>query len=194
MPTDCRLFFRFEEGYFERIWGGNKLRSLLGKPAPDARIGETWLIADHPHHESIVAEGPFQGQTLRQLLAHDQKAILGPRPKLTAQGRFPLLLKILDATQVLSVQVHPNDECAARLGEPDAGKTEMWHVLQADPGSELICGLDPGVTPKRFRQAVHDGSIENLMVRVPASEGLSLLVTAGTVHALGAGMVVAEIQ
>jgi mannose-6-phosphate isomerase len=186
---------RFEEAYFERIWGGEKLRTLYGKSIPpNALIGEAWLIADHPQHESIVAEGPHRGRTLRSLLEEYPQEILGARPRLTPHGRFPLLLKILDARDVLSVQVHPDDACAMQLGEPDAGKTEMWHVLQADPHSELICGLKPDVTPEALMQSIHDGSIKRLMQRFEVSVGDSVFVPAGTVHAIGAGVVLAEIQ
>ncbi len=186
---------RFEEAYFERIWGGEKLRTLYGKRIPrDTPIGEAWLIADHPQHEGVVAEGAHQGKTLRILLEENPAGLLGARPRVTVHGRFPLLLKILDAKEVLSVQVHPDDACAAELGEPDAGKTEMWHVLQADTGSELICGLRPEVTPDVLMKAVDDGSIERLMKRFEATEGTSVFVPAGTVHAIGAGVVLAEIQ
>jgi mannose-6-phosphate isomerase len=186
---------RFEEAYFERIWGGEKLRTLYGKSIPpNALIGEAWLVADHPQHESIVAEGSHRGRTLRSLLEEYPQEILGARPRLTPHGRFPLLLKILDAADLLSVQVHPDDACAMQLVEPDAGKTEMWHVLQADPHSELICGLKPDVTPEALTQSIHDGSIERLMQRFEVSAGDSVFVPAGTIHAIGAGVVLAEIQ
>ena len=185
---------RFHEGFFERVWGGSKLRTLYGKDTPDGPIGESWVISDHASHESVVCEGPYAGQTLRQLLEEDQDAILGSRPALTIHGRFPLLLKILDAADVLSVQVHPDDEAAKRLGEPDVGKTEMWHVLQADPGSELICGLEESVTAASLGSAIEEGSIETQMTRFPAAEGASLFVPAGTVHAICGGSVLAEIQ
>ncbi len=186
---------RFEEGYFERIWGGQKLQTVYGKPIPsDVPMGEAWLIADHPVYESVVAEGEHKGATLRQLLADDAQAILGTRAQLTIHGRFPLLLKILDARDVLSVQVHPDDVCAKELGEPDVGKTEMWHVLQADPGSELICGLDASVTSERFLRAIREGAPEALMTRFNVRPGSSVHVPAGTVHAIGAGVFLAEIQ
>jgi len=185
---------RFRETYFNRIWGGDKLKHLYDKPLPSATIGEAWLISDHDVCESAVMEGPHKGTTLRQLLQEDAPAVLGRRPALTVHGLFPLLLKILDAADVLSVQVHPDDACAARLGEPDVGKTEMWHVLQADAGSELICGLAPEMTKPRFTQAVEDGSIEHHLLRFPVKAGDSLFVEAGIVHAIGRGLVLAEIQ
>ncbi|NIA15317.1 MAG: mannose-6-phosphate isomerase [Nitrospiraceae bacterium] len=194
MKLDNVGLLRFHEGFFERVWGGSKLRILYGKDTPDKPIGESWVISDHSSHESVVSEGPYAGQTLRQLLEANADAILGSRPTLTVHGRFPLLLKILDAADVLSVQVHPDDEAAKRLGEPDVGKTEMWHVLQADLGSELICGLEPSVTAASLASAIDDGSIEAQMARFPATEGTSLFVPAGTVHAICGGSVLAEIQ
>ncbi len=195
MGADIWPLLRFDEGYFERIWGGQKLRSHLGKPIPPSKpIGEAWLIADHPTFVSRVANGPLRDTTLRQLMEQDAVALLGRRAQPTIHGRFPLLLKILDANDVLSVQAHPDDACAKQLGEPDVGKTEMWHVLQAEPGSELICGLDTGVTRQTFAVAVQDGSLEQLMIRFTVDEGDSVFVPAGTVHAIGAGNLLAEIQ
>ncbi len=186
---------RFEEQYFERIWGGRRLESDLGKTIPaDVPIGEAWLISDHPSAESVVAEGPFAGKTLRQLLDIDANAILGSRAQLTVHGRFPLLLKILDAADWLSVQVHPDDECAARLGEPDVGKTEMWHILHAEPNSELICGLDPSVDPDAFIAAARDGRLDAMLPRFTVAPGDAVFVRAGTVHAIGGGILLAEIQ
>ncbi|GMV94699.1 MAG: mannose-6-phosphate isomerase [Candidatus Hydrogenedentota bacterium] len=186
---------RFEEHYFERIWGGRRLESALGKIIPpNVPIGEAWLISDHPSAESVVAEGPLAGNTLRQLLAADADTILGSRAKLTVHGRFPLLLKILDAADWLSVQVHPDDECAARLGEPDVGKTEMWHVLQAELDSELICGLDPAVDPEVFITAAGNGRLDDMLPRFTVAPGDAVFVRAGTVHAIGGGILLAEIQ
>ena len=186
---------RFEEQYFERIWGGRRLESIFGKTLPaKAPIGEAWLISDHPSAESLVAEGPLAGTTLHQLIEQDPAVVLGSRATLTVHGRFPLLLKILDSTGWLSVQVHPDDACAARLGEPDVGKTEMWHVLHADPGSELICGLDPAVGPDAFIKAARDGELDGLLPRFGVSPGDSVFVRAGTVHAIGGGILLAEIQ
>ncbi|MCX5758176.1 MAG: class I mannose-6-phosphate isomerase [Candidatus Hydrogenedentes bacterium] len=186
---------RFEEGYFPRIWGGRKLEVLFGKPLPpEQAVGEAWLVADHAVHESVVAEGPHRGRTLHDLVNKHPQALLGRLAPVTPFGRFPLLLKLLDARDVLSVQVHPDDACAKRLGESDVGKTEMWCVLDAESGSELICGLDPGLAPDAFAAAVRDGSIARHMCRYPVHAGSALFVPAGVVHALGAGVVLAEIQ
>ncbi len=179
----------------ERVWGGDKLKSYIRETAPgEGVVGEAWLISDHPSAESVVADGPHRGRTLHELLAQDATAILGRLAKLTPHGRFPLLLKLLDAGLPLSVQVHPDDACAERLSEPDVGKTEMWHVIQADAGSELVCGLDTSLNAAGFREAVEHGGIEDSMTRFEAAPGDSVFVPAGTVHAIGGGILLAEIQ
>lgn len=186
---------RLQPQFHERIWGGQKLRDLFDMDIPaDKPIGEAWLVSDHPGHESVVAHGPRAGQSLHDLVLEAPQALLGSRAALTVHGRFPLLLKILDANDVLSVQVHPDDDTARRLHEPDVGKTEMWHVLECAPHSELICGLYPTVTRESFRGVVDSDRIEDLMVRFEVEEGTSVFVPAGTVHAIGAGIVLAEIQ
>ncbi len=186
---------RFTETYFEMLWGGHALHKRLGKPAPpDKTIGEAWLISDHAACESVVAEGPLKGRTLHSLLEENPAALLGTRPKPTIHGRFPLLLKLLDTEQVLSVQVHPDDEAAARLGEPDVGKTEMWHVLDAGPDAELICGFRPEIVRHDFEKHVERGDTGACLNRFPAPVGTSVFVPAGTVHAIGPGLLLAEIQ
>ena len=186
---------RFHEQYFERIWGGQRLRTLFNKPIPnDKPIGEAWLISDHSSAVSVAREGTHAGRTLHDLIVEDADALLGSRAKLTPHGRFPLLLKLLDSTDVLSVQVHPDDETAAALGEPDVGKTEMWHILHADPGAELFCGLAPGTTPSAMKSAIEHGTLEQYLSRFTVTPGESVFVAAGTVHAIGAGIVLAEIQ
>jgi mannose-6-phosphate isomerase len=186
---------RFEEAFFERIWGGNRLRDMFGRPTPtDKTIGEAWLIADHAQCESRVAAGPYAGKTLRDLMSECPKALLGTHARPTHHGRFPLLLKLLDAGQPLSVQVHPDDMQAAALHEPDVGKTEMWYVIDADPGAELICGLDPKASPQTFRNAIEDDTVATLMRTFPAPAGTPVFVPPGTVHAIGAGFLLAEIQ
>ncbi len=187
----------FDEYYAERIWGGRKLESVYGKSLPpNIPVGEAWLVSDHPQHVSTVTSGPehIVGRTLRELLEEDAPAILGTHASLTVHGRFPLLLKILDAADYLSVQVHPDDAAAARLGEPDVGKTEMWHVLEADPGSQLICGLNPAVDDKDLRGLVAANKFQDALVKFAVSSGTSVFVPAGTVHAIGSGILLAEIQ
>jgi mannose-6-phosphate isomerase len=186
---------KFQEVYMERIWGGTKLQQVLGRIIPTgAPVGEAWLIADHPSCESVVAEGAFQGKTLRDLMETNEADILGTVAKPTPGGRFPLLLKLIDAGDVLSVQVHPDDAQAAALNEPDAGKTEMWHVLDADPESTLLSGLCEGVTRESFEAALAKGETAALLHSFPVARGDSVFVAAGDVHAIGAGILLAEIQ
>ncbi|HOZ46201.1 MAG TPA: class I mannose-6-phosphate isomerase [Candidatus Hydrogenedentes bacterium] len=185
----------FTPVFFERIWGGSRLAQRIGlNPPADKTIGEAWLLSDHAECESVVTSGPFEGETLGALLKRAPAAILGSHAPQTIHGRFPLLLKLIDSDQPLSVQVHPSDDDARRLGEPDVGKTEMWHILSADPGSELICGLEEGVTRDALARAIAEGSVEGLVRRFQVQSGDSVFVPAGRVHAIGAGIVLAEIQ
>lgn len=181
--------------FMERIWGGDKLSAYLGRePDTDARIGEAWLVSDHAACASTVAEGLHAGKTLRQLMEAHGSKLLGDRVSPTPDGRFPLLLKLIDAGDILSVQVHPDDEQAIRLGEPDVGKTEMWHVLEADMGATLTSGLCAGVTQAGFSRRLRQGDVAPLLRRFAVAPGDSVFVAAGTIHAIGAGILLAEIQ
>lgn len=185
---------RFHETYFERIWGGTLMREVLGLPVPDDKvIGEAWLVSDHPHCESVIAEGPLAGATLRHLVAEHGVELLG-RAAPTPHGRFPLLLKLIDAGDLLSVQVHPDDDDARRLGEPDVGKTEMWHVLHALPEAKLICGIKPGIDRAAFEAAIAARESHLHLEQFPAPARTNVFVPAGTVHAIGGGLLIAEIQ
>lgn len=186
---------KFQEVYMERIWGGTKLNHILGRQVPkDVSVGEAWLIADHPSCESVVAEGPWQGKTLHELMAIDKAAILGEFAKPTTSGRFPLMLKLIDAGDVLSVQVHPDDAQARTLNEPDGGKTEMWYILDADSDSMLLSGLREGTTPEILETALHAGTADRVMQVFSVNQGDAVFVAAGNVHAIGAGILLAEIQ
>ncbi len=185
----------FVPDYFDRIWGGTRLKNELGLDVPtERRIGEAWLVSDHAECQSRVAAGPLAGAALGDLVRVHGAALLGNGVRTTHEGRFPLLLKLIDAGTALSVQVHPDDAAAARLGETDIGKTEMWHVLASDPDARLICGLRDGVAPAAFQDAVANGTVAGLMRDCGAAAGTSLFVPAGTVHAIGKGILLAEIQ
>jgi mannose-6-phosphate isomerase len=183
----------FEPIYQPRIWGGRRLAELLGKQLPDeATIGESWELADLENGQSVVARGPAKGQTLRALMDAWGAGLLGPAEPF--EGRFPLLLKYLDAVADLSVQVHPDAAMAARLGGNVRVKNEAWYILAAESDGCIYRGLRPGVTADSFRAAVADGTCADLLQRIPVRAGECYYLPSGTVHALGAGVVVAEVQ
>ncbi len=185
----------FQEHYQERPWAGVRLREALGRRIPDGiSAGEAWLIADHPTCESIAVSGPHAGKSLRWMMERDASSLMGSRPSPTRDGRFPLLLKLIDAGDVLSVQVHPDDEQAQQLGELDGGKTEMWHIIDADADAALTSGLHPGTTRASFEEALLNGEAASMMHTFPVSKGDAVFLAAGGVHAIGGGILLAEIQ
>jgi mannose-6-phosphate isomerase len=178
----------FEPRFKSRVWGGRSLEALYGKPLPpDEPIGESWEITDRPGDESRIANGAHAGQTLRWLMEQDAAAVIGDALP-AAGGRFPLLCKILDARDRLSLQVHPP---VATLGDP---KTEMWYIAHADPGAELYVGLRRGITRERFQRALEDGMVAECFHRLPVRTGDTMFLPSGRVHAIGAGLVIFEIQ
>jgi mannose-6-phosphate isomerase len=181
----------FEPIFKERIWGGRNLETLYGKILPaGGRVGESWEISDRPGDESVIARGPLRGRTLHWLMEQCPADLLGPRDP--APGRFPLLIKIIDAQDTLSLQVHPPATVAARLGgEP---KTEMWYVARAERGAELFVGLKKGVSRADFRRKLAAQTVAECFHRIAAQEGDAMFLPSGRVHALGAGMVIFEVQ
>ncbi|HPY30097.1 MAG TPA: class I mannose-6-phosphate isomerase [Verrucomicrobiota bacterium] len=181
----------FQPIFKERVWGGRNLERLYGKPLPPERpIGESWEISDRPGDVSVITNGPLAGKDLRWLMTHHAAELLGPAR--AWQGRFPLLIKILDARETLSLQVHPPAAQAGRLGGDP--KTELWHITDAAPGAELFVGLKNGVTRATFEQRLQDGRVAECFHRVPVRAGDTMFLPSGRVHALGAGLVLFEIQ
>lgn len=175
----------------EKIWGGRRLATVLNKPLPEkVPVGESLESGN----AAVVANGPFAGKTLAELARQSPDELLGTRGRDASLpvGDFPLLVKFIDASKVLSIQVHPDDEAAAALGK--RGKTEAWHILDAEPGAALLTGIREGVTGAHVRQAIADGSFEALLERCPVFPGDSLIVPAGAVHAIGGGILLYEIQ
>jgi mannose-6-phosphate isomerase len=197
------------------VWGDQRLHDVLGKPLDvHQAYGESWEVSDHALHESIVATGPLAGKTLRQLMEQDSVALLG---KAGAEyQRFPWLIKFLDAHDWLSVQVHPDEQAVARLWPGEGSKTEAWFVIAADRGSQIYAGLRPGVDEQKIREALRSGGREYPDPHPPRlAQGLHsalghplleclhsfdpqpgdcMFLPAGTVHAVGGGVLLAEIQ
>jgi mannose-6-phosphate isomerase len=175
----------------ERVWGGRSLERLYHKELPpEVPIGESWEISDRPGDASVIANGPLAGRDLRWLMEAHGAEVLGPAK--APGGRFPLLVKILDAQEKLSLQVHPPAEIAESLGgEP---KTEMWYIADAAPGAELYVGLKKGVTREEFERKIADGTVADCFHRVSVQKDDVMFLPSGRVHALGAGIVLFEIQ
>ena len=184
---------RFEPIYQYRLWGGRRLAHLLSAPLPgDGPIGEAWLLSDRDDQRSLVANGPLKGQSLTQLLEQSPAELLGdlaPRCR-----RFPLLLKFLDAREMLSVQVHPGDEDKALIPAGETGKTEAWVVLETGPESRIYAGLKPGTTMDNLRGALGDGTLVERLACFTPKPGDGVFLPAGTVHSLGGDTVVFEVQ
>jgi mannose-6-phosphate isomerase len=180
----------FEPLFQERIWGGRRLADLYGKKLrPSIAIGESWEIVDRPEAQSVVRAGPLRGKTLHELWMQDRESIFGNVPNAT---RFPLLVKILDAREKLSLQVHPPEKVAAKLdAEP---KTEFWYVAAADPGAELFVGLREAMTRGRFEEALHSGAVAEYVHKIRVRTDDAMFLPAGRLHAAGEGNLLVEVQ
>jgi mannose-6-phosphate isomerase len=183
---------QFEPIYQYRLWGGRRLTDLLTAPLPDGPIGEAWVLSDREDHPSRVADGPLKGQTIAQLLEQYPEQLVG---KLAGRfRRFPLLLKFLDAREMLSVQVHPADDRTDLLPAGESGKTEAWVVLETGPKSRIYAGLKPGTTEAGLRQALTNGGPADRLAYFTPTPGDAVFIPAGTVHSLGGDIVVFEVQ
>jgi mannose-6-phosphate isomerase len=184
--------FIFQPIFKNRVWGGRELERLYAKKLPAGQpIGESWEISDRSGDASVIANGALAGKDLRWLMEHHTAEILGDAQPAT-EGRFPLLCKILDAREKLSLQVHPPADKAKELqGEP---KTEMWFIAAAAPDASLYVGLKNGVTRAEFEKKITDGSVADCFHRVPVRAGDAMFLPSGRVHAIGSGLVIFEIQ
>ena len=183
---------RFEPIYQYRLWGGRRLAGLLTAPLPAGPIGEAWILSDRQDHPSQVADGPLKGRTIGQLMEQCPEQMMG---KLAGRfPRFPLLLKFLDCREMLSVQVHPSDAHKDLLPAGETGKTEAWVVLEAGPESHIYAGLKPGATVDILRRALADGTVAEHIACFTPKAGDGVFIPAGTVHTLGGGVVVFEVQ
>jgi len=178
--------------YKEIIWGGTRMAERYDRVLPSDRVGESWDVSCRDEEMSVVENGAWAGMTLGELIARDKSGILGA--DLLAVEKFPLLLKIIDARDKLSVQVHPDDEYARRVENLPFGKTEMWYILDAPADAKLIIGLADGVTKDAFRTAIANGTVEDCLGYLPIAPGDSIFIQAGLLHAITSGVMLAEIQ
>ncbi len=176
-----------------RVWGGSALKGRVAD-APADPVGESWEVADHGDDTSVVAAGTCRGRSLRELFRADREGLCGQAVDPAAPTAFPLLLKLIDATDNLSVQVHPDDAYARQYRPGELGKTEAWYVLEAAPAGKVYRGVKPGVSRERFARALADGTVAGLLNGFKVVPGDVLFLPAGTLHALGAGVRIAEIQ
>jgi mannose-6-phosphate isomerase len=193
---------KFKPRYLPKMWGGRKLQTVLGKQVPPGPIGESWELYDFPPGvveesgdwiSSEVVEGPLAGRTLHELVGRFGRELHGSVPLVGPNGQFPILIKFLDAAQDLSVQVHP-DEDYARIHPGAHLKSEAWYVVQADPSARLLKGLRRGVTRESFARAIANGKVESSINSIVVRPGDTFYLPSGTVHALGAGILAAEVQ
>ncbi|NBA54993.1 mannose-6-phosphate isomerase, class I [Enterococcus hirae] len=171
----------------EKIWGGSRLRSVFGFDIPNDKIGEDWAISAHPHGVSVVENGEYQGQKLDELWQNHKELFGNP-----TEPVFPLLIKILDAEDELSVQVHPDDAYGMKH-EGELGKTECWYIIDAEPGAEIIYGHH-AKTREELAEMIQEGRWDDLLKKVPVKKGDFFYVPSGTVHAIGKGIMILETQ
>lgn len=179
---------KFENIYFDKIWGGRDLE-LFRENLPKGNIGESWDVACHPNAVSIVANGKFKGMKLDELIKLKGKELLGTK---VCGKWFPLLIKLINAKDKLSVQVHPDDEYAERV-EGQMGKTEAWYVVEAFQGANLIVGIKQ-CTKEQFKEAIENGTLEKYLNKIPVKKGDVFFIKSGLIHAIGEGVIIAEIQ
>lgn len=173
-----------------RIWGGQKLRELGKEIVFGEKIGESWELSDLPEDKSVIANGELAGQTLSSAIQKYPKGITGDE---NFTGPFPLLIKFLDAQDILSVQVHPDENACERMGKGEP-KTECWYIIDAEPGAVIYKGLKKGVAKEQFAKAIEEGNVAELLAEVAVEAGQCHFLPAGTAHSIGAGLLIAEIQ
>ncbi len=172
------------------IWGGTKLREEFGKESDSDRIAESWELSCHPDGESIIASGEYSGMKLSEFIRKHPEAV---GSGFRSEDKFPVLVKLIDAKSDLSIQVHPNDEYAMSH-EGDSGKTEMWYIIEADDDAEIVYGFKEKISKEQFRKSIEENTIINMVDHVPAKAGDVFFIKPGTIHAVGKGIVLAEIQ
>ena len=185
--------YKFEPLLKQTLWGGDKIIPFKHLNTQMERVGESWEISGVKDTETIVANGPDKGKSLNQLVSEQKAKLVGEENYQRFGDEFPLLVKFIDARQDLSIQVHPNDETAHRLGKPH-GKTEMWYTLESAPGAHLYNGLKKKITAEEYEQMVANDTIVDALARYEIKEGDVFYIPAGRIHAIGSGCFVTEIQ
>ena len=184
----------FQPYYKPVMWGGGNLKKVLNRTLPENTsdpIGEAWELCDREDVQSVVLNGPLAGKTITELVQNYGTELLGTKFQ---GGRFPLLIKIIDAGQKLSLQVHPDEEACGRIGNGAQPKTEMWYIIHADPGAKIIAGLKPGAETEAFLQQASSPECENSLTVYDSKPGDAYFIRAGLVHAIGAGNLLLEVQ
>ena len=184
---------KFEPILKDKIWGGTKLKSIFNKAAATEKLGESWELSGYENDESVVTNGFLAGNSLSELIEIYMGELVGDNIYDEYGLSFPLLFKLIDANENLSIQVHPGDEIASERHN-SYGKTEMWYVVNAEAGAELIIGFSENCSRDEYLDALEEGKVENLLQKVPIKKGDVYFIPAGLVHAIGKGVVVAEIQ
>lgn len=185
--------WKFIPIYKNTIWGGTRIADMHSLSDTDANIGESWLLSGVDEMPSVVAEGPDRGMTIKQLIVRDGDSLLGLLNHKRYGDSFPLLIKLIDSLQNLSVQVHPDNETARSLGT-GRGKTEMWYVLESKPGATLTVGLNRNITPDEFHSLSASGRITEVLNVAAANSGDVFFIPGGTIHSIGAGCLLVEVQ
>lgn len=177
----------------DRLWGGTKLGTVLGKSIEGDWVGESWELSGVPGDISKVANGPYAGRTLEELIDTYRETLLGSEVLERFGTDFPILIKFIDAREDLSIQLHPGDELA-RERHNSFGKTEMWYIMDTEPGSELIIGFNRDVSREAYQDALASGKLLELLHYEPVRKGDAFFINSGKIHAIGAGILLAEIQ
>ena len=184
---------KFQPLFKYRIWGGNKLKTVLNKDYDSESIGESWEISDVQNDETVVADGSLKGYTLKQLIQEFKGEFLGESVYKQFGEAFPLLIKFIDAKTPLSIQVHPNNEYA-KAHHNSFGKNEMWYIMQADQDANIIVGFEKEIDKTQFKQHLEDKSVLDVMHHENVKKGDAFYIPTGRIHAIGAGVMLAEIQ
>lgn len=184
----------FKPIYHGKMWGGTRIKDILKRddlPETTEPIGEAWELVDREDEQSVVANGPLKGTTLGKLVKHYGKTLLGDKYK---GGRFPLLVKIIDASERLSLQVHPDEQACARIGDGAEPKTEMWYILNSRKGAKIMAGMNPRSTKQQLLNTMESAEVEKHLQVFSSDPGDAYFITSGTLHAIGEGNLLLEVQ